>query len=347
MGAGMVLVAVTPAWWVLLPGYFLVGSGAALVDAGFNAHAAHHFSATTMNWMHAAFGLGATAGPPLMTWALVSRGSWRPGYAAAGAFFLCTAGAVAMLRRHLAPAPEGGHSGEGEMAAGASGGVLTVSPGAPASPAPPETSAAPALSALPTAPGAGNPGFFRVWGGVALFAIYTGVEASAGQLTFTLFTEGRGVDPVSAGMRVSGFWFALTAGRVFLGPVATRLGETRVLYGAFFLAVGAAVMLTAGVHTTADGVALAVLGFALGPIFPLLVLQTPHRVGAARAHDVIGYQMGAATFGVVVFAGLGGQLAGVLGVAVVAPYMLALAVAAVVLYGGVVRATIATNDTTR
>ena len=65
IAAGLALVSVTPWWWALVPGFALVGIGDGLVDTGFNVYAAHHYSATTMNWMHACYGLGATTGPPI------------------------------------------------------------------------------------------------------------------------------------------------------------------------------------------------------------------------------------------------------------------------------------------
>ena len=43
------------------------GLGFGAVDAAVNVHAAHHFSARQINWMHASYGAGATLGPLLAT----------------------------------------------------------------------------------------------------------------------------------------------------------------------------------------------------------------------------------------------------------------------------------------
>ena len=336
IAAGLALVSGTPWWWLLMPGYFLIGVGGGLVDAGFNAYAADHFDATTMNWMHACFGIGATAGPALMTFSLVQTGSWRPAYGTSAVFLLVVTLLIVRFRHRISSrgirdradgetadptklptegiaAPPGHDLPASETLEpdGTDGGMTSLAADDPA-------------TGLSTA-GSDRPSWFLTWGGVVVFFFYTGIEVSAGQLGFTLLVEGRGVDPIQAGFWVSAFWLSLTAGRILLGPLSHRAGSRIVLKGAFVLAAIAALILMMGLHPTLDGLSLALLGFALAPIFPLLVLLTPERVGAERAHDVIGFQMGAATMGVVVLAGGGGALAGRLGVAVVGPYILALA----------------------
>ena len=64
--------ALAPGWWVMLGCGVGAGMGSGAIDAGLNAYAAHHFSPRATNWMHATFGIGATAGPLLMT-ALITR----------------------------------------------------------------------------------------------------------------------------------------------------------------------------------------------------------------------------------------------------------------------------------
>lgn len=308
MGVGLGLVAVAPVWWITWPAFLLTGIGAGLIDAGFNTYAAHNFSATAMNWMHASYGIGATAGPPLVTVSLMQTQSWRPAYTAAAVFLGLVFAALLRAQRVLG-------------ARGVGGAVHTRPAVTPA-----------ALDALPAHAARRSRGL--VWGGVLLFFLYTGVEVTAGQLSYTLLTEGRGVDVAAAGFWVGAFWFSLTAGRVLLGPVSQRLGSRLVLRVAFGVTATAALIFALGLHPLVDGMALAALGLGVAPIFPLLVLLTPGRVGTVRAHDVIGYQMAAATLGSVVLAGGGSILAERIGTQTVAPFILALAVMTAALYAG-------------
>ncbi|PDW02479.1 MFS transporter [Candidatus Viridilinea mediisalina] len=71
--------------WALMVGFgVLVGVGAGAIDVGLNTYAAAHFSPRTMNWLHAAFGLGATIGPLVMSAVISSGGSWRLGFLLVG-----------------------------------------------------------------------------------------------------------------------------------------------------------------------------------------------------------------------------------------------------------------------
>lgn len=299
MALGAALFGAAPVWAVLLFAYVLIGSGAALIDAGLNAYAAEHFSATAMNWMHAFFGIGATVGPSVVAASAFLYGSWRPAYLFGAIIFTLNALLLYSQRRHVRISNP--QSPDGEQ-----------------------------LSSL--ADTERKPPPFILWGGVLTFFLYTGVEVTTGQLSYTLLTEGRNVDPVQAGFWVSVYWLALTGGRILQGPVSQRLGVHRVLRMSFVLAIVAATIFALGIHPLTDGLALGLLGFALAPVFPLLTLLTPERVGLRHSRKVIGWQMGAATMGVVVLAGGGGVLAGSLGLFVVGPYILVLAVACGGLY---------------
>lgn len=304
IGVGLAVAAATPWWAVVMAGFALIGIGGGLVDAGFNAYAAHNFSATTMNWMHACYGIGATAGPSIVTVSLLHSGSWRPAYAFAAVFLTAVTVFLFRARKRLSVSDPSGPSG------------LPVADG--------ETVPMP-VTPTPVTEYASRESTLLTWGGVIVFFLYTGMEVSAGQLGYSLMTEGRGVDSVTAGFWVSAFWLCLTGGRILLGPISHRVGSPIVLRWAFTLSAGSALVFALGLHPLADGIALSVFGFALAPIFPLMVLLTPGRVGTKRANDVIGFQMGAATLGAVLLGGGGGMLADALGLWIVGPFIFIIA----------------------
>ena len=72
--------------WLLVPlSTGVIGLGAGLVDVGMNAHAALEFDRGSINLLHAAYGLGATLGPLLITGSLAIGMAWRGGYGALAA----------------------------------------------------------------------------------------------------------------------------------------------------------------------------------------------------------------------------------------------------------------------
>jgi fucose permease len=187
--------AVAPSLGVMVIGtvLFVVGFGA--LDTALNAHAARHFGARDINWMHASYGLGATIGPLLVTTLLSSGLGWRRTYGLM-AFVLATLACVLTVSRRRWPESP------------------RVSRAAMHEPGPDDATARrrlPAAAALPFA------------------AVETGIESGAGIWGYVFLTAGRGLAPETAGVAVSAYWAMMFAGRVVLGPVAERLGPARVL----------------------------------------------------------------------------------------------------------------------
>lgn len=94
---------------------------------------------------------------------------------------------------------------------------------------------------------------------------------------------------------------------MLLGAVAERAGTWPVLAAATLSAViAAALIVSRQPITTAAGVVL--LGLAVAPLYPLLVLTTAERTTAGSVDRLVGYQAAAATVGSVTFAGVMGLL---------------------------------------
>lgn len=256
VSAALLIYALTPLWFGVLGGALLLGLGSGAIDTGLNAYGARHFSPRQMNWLHASWGLGAMLGPLLMTAVLAGGASWRWGYALTALPLLLMTALFAVSRRRWRD------------------------------PEPDQATARPGKGALK------NP---LVWLQVALFYVYTGLEASAGHWSFTYYTEGRGAGLASAGLWVSLYWGSLTAGRVAFGVLVERLGTRRVLRGASAAALcGALLVMTPSQALSVAGLLL--LGFALAPFFPCLIADTPRRLGAL-AEQAIGLQIAAALIG--------------------------------------------------
>lgn len=58
--------------------------------------------------------------------------------------------------------------------------------------------------------------------------------------------------------------------------------------------------------TWVAGTGLLLIGLAIAPLFPILMVITPATVGAEHAHDVVGYELGAATLGAALVPGIMG-----------------------------------------
>ena len=288
--------ALSPEWQLLVVLATVLGVGGGGIDAALNTYAATHHGPRVLNWLHACYGIGAALGPLIMT-TVLSRGlPWQRGYAIVGMAQLLLAAAFGATRP-LWPRTSQSHRD-------------AVRPDhTDVSARLRETLALPAarLAAL-------------------TFVVYAGVEASLGAWTYTLLTAGRGLAPSEAGAIVSVYWGGLTAGRVLAAAAGSGLASRRVLDIAIFGVLAGTVVIWLASSGLGALIGIALTGCACGPIFPTLVATTPLRLGAAHTANAVGLQIAAAGLGLSIVPALVGIMADSLGVPVIAPLLVALAV---------------------
>ena len=246
----------------------VIGMGSGAIDAGLNAYAAEHFSTRHMNWLHAAFGVGATAGPIIVTTVLVSFSqNWRLGYAALASILFIMA-MVFVFSRHLWESDKHAPK-KAEVQAD-------------------DTPKITQLQALK------HP-IIRFQ--IVFFFLYAGVEVGVGQWAFTVMTESRGISLASAGMWVAIYWGALAFGRAIFGFLVERFSVDQLLRLCLAGIALGAFSFTISVTPYASYFGLALMGFCAAPIFPCMISQTAARVGKRYSVHAIGFQMSAAVCG--------------------------------------------------
>ncbi|MBK8181543.1 MAG: MFS transporter [Candidatus Competibacteraceae bacterium] len=278
-GIGLIGYTLVPAWWMMVSLGVVAGLGAGAIDAGLNTYVAAHFNEKLMQWLHASYGVGVTLGPIIMTLALSVLDSWRTGYIVVGGFQLllvaCFVLTLPLWERHDEPA---------------------------ASQKPKRlTDYKTPLTNTLREP--------KVWLSALLFFLYSGAEMTLGAWAYSLLTESRGIPSAVAGLWAGGYWATFTVGRILAGLYAKRIGVNALVQGSLACALLGAGLLW---WNPADAVSLgavALIGFAVAPVFPGLVSGTSQRVGAYFAANTIGIQMAAAGLGVAVLPGLAGVLA--------------------------------------
>ena len=82
----------------------------------------------------------------------------------------------------------------------------------------------------------------------------------------------RDAAPFASGMTVTGFWLGITVGRVVLGFVTPRFGERRSVTAYLLLAMGLELVFWLVPQFYVSAVAVGLLGFFLGPLFPAVVV---------------------------------------------------------------------------
>ncbi len=298
--AALAIFGLAPAFWVLIPAVVLLAAGFGGVDAALNAYAARRFTARHINWMHASYGLGAMAGPLVVTAIIDSGLSWRWAYTCVAAVQAVVSVAfLATARRWATPRP----------------------------------ARRPRSSEVWHALRVGG-----LWRGAAVFAVETGFESTTALWTFLFLTSGRGLSHVVAGATVSAYWATLCLGRLVFGPLAEQYGPHRVLRGAVAAVVLGAVLVLLPTARAVAIAGVVVIALGAAPMFPLLTLTTRERVGAEHADQAVGVQVAASTVGSATIPALVGVLIDHFSTAVLGPCLLVLAVAVGVAYAAARRA---------
>lgn len=257
--AALAATSFAPSFAVALAAAFVAGLGGGAIDAALNDHVARHHSARHMNWLHASWGIGAAIAPAVVAATLHSGHSWRLAY------FTLAAAEIVLGASFL-------------VTRGAWGDAL-------ASDDKPGQDLRPSWSSAQSAR-------------VLLFFFYTGVESAMGLWIATLLVTTRGTSAAKAGSAAALYWGGLTLGRVVIGWVVGRLGQRNVLRLTMAAAAGLLLVLALPIPPTLTIGGFALLGFAFGPIFPLLMHETPARFPGPQGARLVGLQIAGASAGV-------------------------------------------------
>ena len=274
--AGLLGISLAPGAWMLFLCAIPLGLGAGSVDAALNNFVALHYAARHMSWLHCFWGIGATAGPMILSLQLSHGASWRSAYglisgiqfALALALFLT----LPVWRRAKAPAAE---SGEEQR-------YLT-------------NREALRLPLVKTA--------------LVGFVFFCAVETTSGLWASTYLHQARGLSASEAAMGASMFYGAITAGRLITGFAASRISPARLIRIGQCVCLAGAAMVALPAPSAVGMLGIAVIGLGTSPIYPNMLHETPRRFGARNSQAIVGLEMAFAYIGSTLIPPLFGSLA--------------------------------------
>ena len=258
MSGGTLGLAASHSLWATLGLMFVAGVGEGTLVLGGNVWAGKAFdthAVAALNLVNVFYGVGAFLGP------LAASQFLRLGRTALFALWAPAAGFLLLAPFFLTVLPR--VTGRREQK-GATGDASAAPPGWLASPA--------------------------LWAPALLLLVYVGAENGVGGWTTTYVARSAAVGAETGAMVTSGFWLALTLGRILGVPLGVRLSSWRLLGLSVLTAVIGSVVLLLGqgnLASTATGTVLLGLGF--GPIYPVgmaVVLDTFH--GSGKVASVAG-----------------------------------------------------------
>ena len=235
-----------------------LGLGAGSVDAALNNFVALHYKSMHMNWLHCFWGVGASAGPLLMSLFLINPGGWRRGYLViAGLQFALVLVLLVTIKLWNREGSSSASKQKGEV-------LLTNK------------------EAL---------GVKSVKLALVSFVFFSVTEATTGLWSSSYLVGVEGMTAATAARWTASFYAGITLGRLLSGFMSIRMKNTMLIRLGQWICVLGTLLLILPLPSQVSALGFIIIGLGTAPIFPAMLHETPARFGPAASGAIMGLQM--------------------------------------------------------
>ena len=249
------------------------GLGAGSVDAALNNYVALHYRSSHMNWLHCMWGIGASIGPFIMSWALKKNGNWHLGYRIISMVQL----ALTVILFVSLPKWKEKENKEEEKA-----------------------------THIPLKDVVKIKGVLEI---MLAFFCYCSIEQTTGLWASGWLVKIKGIDEVRASAFAALYFTGITIGRALSGFLAYRFDDRKMIRLGETVILSGLVCILQPWNEDLVLYGLVILGLGSAPIFPSLIHSIPSLFGKDRSQSIIGVQMASAYAGNITTPPLLGYLA--------------------------------------
>ena len=273
IAAGILCFSFSKSLFVLFLAAIPVGFGSGWLDTVLNNYVAKYYKAMHVNWLHFFWGIGATAGPIIVS-TFMNASSWRTGY-------LVVVGILTLLALMFTVSFPLWKKVKKNLPAASMEDNVYVS----------NKEAMKTKGVLLTM--------------LSLFC-YVGFEVTGGFWLTSYLVEQKALDAVTAAAWTSYFYMGITVGRLVAGFLAIRLSDQTIIRLSCILAICASILFILPLPIECTIVGVIMMAFGAAPLFPTVIHTTTVRFGVHKSQAVIGLQMFSAFAGSTILAPLAG-----------------------------------------
>lgn len=296
--------SISNSYWMLILWAIPYGLGAGSVDASLNNYVALHYKSHHMSWLHCMWGVGASIGPYIMSFALLNGQTWNMGYRYISLIQVSLT-VIIMLSLPLwkkRPIIDGIQEAENENEKDK---VLT-------------------LKEIFNIPGAKQV--------MLMFFCYCALEQTTGLWASSYLVLKHGFDLEVATSYGSLFFIGITVGRAISGFITMKLNDRQMIYlGQVIILIGIILMCLPFGHQVAL-IGLIIIGLGCAPIYPCIIHSIPINFGKDKSQAIIGVQMASAYIGNLLMPPLFGIIANHISVIAFPIYLLLILIVMVVMH---------------
>ena len=270
-----------------------MGIGAGAVDVAMNNFAAIYLESKHTNWLHASWGIGATLGPSLLSFSILTGSGWRGAYEyvaiALAAIFVLILISLPLWKRAEA---RGGLSENVTIPANSEKVKVASLGNAQKTAASPDNNAnnAPHISIREA---------LRVPGmklSFLTFFFYSALEIST-SLWCGTYLIACGFKPEIGAFIVSLMFASVMIGRIVSGFFAIKFTDHRLIYAGIFIVSVGCLILSIPLPLNLQPACICLLGLGCAPVYPSLIHATPARFGESLSSQAISIQLAGSYIG--------------------------------------------------
>lgn len=254
-------------YWMLVLWAIPYGLGAGGVDASLNNYVALHYESKHMSWLHCMWGVGASVGPYIMSYALLNANDWHMGYR----YISIIQVVLTVFIMFSLPLWKNAVQDASDVTSeGSSTKVLSLKE------------------------------VLQIRGAKSIMLVmfaYCALEQTAGLWASSFLVLNHGLDAETAASFASLFYIGITVGRGISGFITMKLNDNQMIrLGLSIVCIGIVLMLLPFGHWSVL-VGLIVVGLGGAPIYPCVIHSTPENFGPEKSQAVVGVQMASAYVG--------------------------------------------------
>ena len=295
--------SVSSSYWMLVLWAIPYGLGAGSVDASINNYVALHYKSHHMSWLHCMWGVGASIGPYIMSFALLNNQGWNMGYRYISILQLGLS-IIIMLSLPLwkkQPIVNDTDSIDENR----SSKVLTLK----------KIISIPGIKQL-----------------MLMFFCYCALEQTTMLWASSYLVLQHGFDLELATSYGSLFFIGITVGRAISGFITLKLNDKQMIYlGQAIILIGVILMILPFTHNISL-IGLVIIGLGCAPIYPCIIHSIPSNFGADKSQSIIGVQMASAYIGNLLMPPLFGIIANHISPVLFPVYLLLILIVMVVMH---------------
>lgn len=250
-------------FWMLIIFAIPYGLGAGSVDAALNNYVAINYSSKHMSWLHCMWGLGASIGPYIMSYSLISSNSWTNGYLYI-AILQVILTFILFMSIPIWKREENKDNDEKE------------------------TKPLSLISIIRLA------GAKEV---MLTFFCYCAIEQTAGLWASSYLIDRFAISVETSAGFASLFYIGITVGRAINGFLTIKFSDNTMIRSGMLVILFGIIMMVLPINIIFSYIGLIVIGLGCAPIYPCVIHSTPSLFGKDKSQAIIGVQMASAYIG--------------------------------------------------